>query len=155
MKNLFLLLALIAFAALSGCATTGNLSADTKTANTKILAAATKANRISDRVIKRAGPLVLTGVCIVQPQDCAAAKSVYSIALATHKEITVLIADLTEVNAAEQGLKLVTLYQKFQANIGAVNSLISSYGGTPLDMTEFNATLAEYQTVAAQAQAVQ
>lgn len=150
MRNLFLL-SLLTIILLSGCATTKveTIEADLNSHSAKILAAATKANQVADRIIKRAGPLVLTGVCIVQPQDCAAAKAAYSIALATHKEITVLIADLKDVNTAEKGLKLATLYEKFRSNIDACNALVSQYGGEPLDLTDFDNTLTEYQTLMA------
>lgn len=151
MRKLTLMSFLLTIVFLNGCATTNTTTVETNlnTHSARVLAAATKANQVADRVIKRAGPLVLTGICIVQPQDCAAAKAAYSLALATHKEITVLIADLKDVNTAEKGTKLATLYEKFRSNIDACNTLVSQYGGTPLDMAEFDETVTEYQTLMA------
>lgn len=148
MKKMFL--ATLAFTTLVGCATTStkidSAATSIHNANGRILVGAARVNRVTDRVIKRAGPLVLTGVCVLQPQYCEPAKAAYSMAKATHNEITRMISGLTLVQEAEYGTKLATLYQQFQLQIDEVNTLIAKYGGEPLDMTEFNAAVAAAQT---------
>lgn len=135
------LIPLLALSLLAGCATVAPVADNVHEVNGKLLAGATKINRVTDKIIRRAGPLVTTGVCIVQPQDCEAAKAAYSLARTTHNQITATIAGLTVVYDADPGTKLATLYQQFQLQIDDVNKLITKYGGDPLDMTEFNAAV--------------
>lgn len=144
MKNLVLVLAALV---LTGCATTQTTSSDR---TTRILTAVTKLNGVTDRIMRRAGPVVLTGVCITQPQYCVPAKAAYALALSTHNEITVLIQAAKAANEAPDGTKLATLAQKFVENIDSLNRVVALYGGTKVDLAEFQATYSECQTLSTQ-----
>lgn len=138
MKKAFWIILLLI--SLTACATTGanNTTADVDQA----IATARQINGSATALLNSAGPLVVSGICVVQPQDCLAAQTALKLAQGTNDEIGKLIDAAEATHQAPDSAKLATLTTSLMANIGDINKLIAAYGGKPLDVTTFSAAAA-------------
>ena len=125
---------------LTACATTGanNTAADVD----QNIATAKQINGSATVLLNSAGPLVVSGICVVQPQDCLAAQTALKLAQGTNTEIGNLIAAAEATHQAPDSAKLSVMTASLMANIGDINKLIAAYGGQPLDVSSFNAAAA-------------
>jgi hypothetical protein len=115
----------------------------------KVLTVATRINTLTGRLMKTTGPLVITGICLAQPEYCSPAKAAYSLALAAQKEYASVLADAIAANVAPDGTKLATLAGTFQAHFSAINSLVVAGGGTDNTsaITELGGTITELKNI--------
>jgi len=145
MKTKFLLSLMLL--GLSACASTGkNINNNDADRIDAILTAAQQVNTVSGIILDGAGPLAVTGICVAQPPHCAAAKAALTLAHGTHDEITRLISAADAAHAAPDGTQLVTLGEKFAAEMGNINTLVAAYGGMPVDITTYRSVLTRLQT---------
>lgn len=109
---------------LSGCA---------GTLQTKVVEVHNRAERIGTiggKIVKRAGPLITAGVCIITPEYCILAKSAYKAAVIT-------VNTIGELKTAEDGEKIIVLAQEFTKNVDNINEILVASGKEPLDLKEF------------------
>jgi hypothetical protein len=150
MKKILVSLMLIM---LTGCA---GVQTKINTDVGKVLPVMVKINDITGSLMKAVGPIGIAGLCMVQPEYCAPAKTAYTLALGAQGEYSKLLADAQSINVTPDPLKLATAASTFQTQFTAINQLIVAAGGADNSkiLADLNANIAELQAVAAAAPAV-
>ena len=104
----------------------------------RIRAKADKLSSLGGRIIKRTGPFIAAGVCVVAPEYCIASKAAY-------RGAVVAINAIEAEKSADDGLKLAALAEEFQKNIDTINGVMVATGQDKIDLSEFQAITKELQ----------
>lgn len=142
-KTVLILLSLLL---LNGCAKNiTSVDLDLSGEAKKVLAVAEKINNVTGKLMKGVGPLAVAGICTVQPQDCPAAQTAYTLAVQAQALYAKAIDDCQAANEAPDGLKLATLAQNFQSRYQELSKILGT--GSSVDLSEFESKLSELQAV--------
>lgn len=147
MKKLICLSLILTAALLAACTHNSGVINDTDPAaraeqKARLRAAVVRVDTAYGKILRSAGPVAVTGVCLVNPAYCEIARSALSVASRVHAEVNPALVKWAENDNLILPVNITTGAKIFRQNIDEINTMLIDTGGKPIDTAELDAALA-------------